>query len=77
MATFRGGLPHHLSGAVGRHNVWLAGMYTHDADCHESAIISAVNIARRLAPASELVGRLMASGGAERADSPQVPGTQR
>lgn len=61
----------------GRNNLWLAGMYTHDADCHESAVISAVNVARRLAPASERLGRLAGSGGAERAASPQVPGTQR
>lgn len=61
----------------GRNNLWLAGMYTHDADCHESAIMSAVHIAHRLAPASERLGRLMASGGAGRAASPQVPGTQR
>ncbi len=34
----------------GRNNLWLAGLYMHDIDCHESAIVSAVNIARRLVP---------------------------
>lgn len=37
----------------GMHGVWLAGLYTHDADSHESAIRSAVTIARELSPGSE------------------------
>jgi len=34
----------------GQNRVWLAGMYMHDVDCHESAILSAVQVARKLAP---------------------------
>jgi uncharacterized protein len=36
----------------GRNQLWLAGLYMHDIDCHESAILSAVNIARKLDPQS-------------------------
>lgn len=36
----------------GHRNLWLAGLYTYDADSHESAIRSAVVIAERLAPGS-------------------------
>lgn len=36
----------------GRHGVWLAGLYTADADSHESAILSAVAVGERLAPES-------------------------
>ncbi len=43
----------------GRHNLWLAGMYTHDVDCHESAILSAVNVAQRLAPNGTRLRQLM------------------
>lgn len=32
--------------------LWFAGNYTHDNDSHESAIISAMNVAKRLAPHS-------------------------
>ncbi|MFK4835535.1 FAD-dependent oxidoreductase [Microbacterium sp. ZW T2_14] len=34
----------------GRHGISLAGLYTADADSHESAILSAVAVAERLAP---------------------------
>lgn len=44
----------------GQDNVWLAGMYTHDVDCHESAVVSAVRVARHLAPGTE---RLQALSG--------------
>ncbi|MEU1971953.1 FAD-dependent oxidoreductase [Microbacterium sp. NPDC019599] len=40
---------HRLQGRAG---VWLAGLYTDDADSHESAVHSAVTIARELAPDS-------------------------
>ncbi|WP_164743485.1 FAD-dependent oxidoreductase [Microbacterium sulfonylureivorans] len=36
----------------GDHGLWLAGLYTDDADSHESAIRSAVTVARALAPGS-------------------------
>jgi predicted NAD/FAD-binding protein len=36
----------------GRHGLWLAGLYTHDADSHESAVRSAVTVAQTLAPGS-------------------------
>ena len=36
----------------GRNNLWLAGIYTADIDSHESAIHSAVRIARHLDPES-------------------------
>jgi predicted NAD/FAD-binding protein len=34
----------------GHNQIWLAGMHMHDVDCHESATLSAVNVARKLAP---------------------------
>lgn len=60
LVTYRHGLgtPAHfdaqrrLAAMQGEHGVWLAGMYTDDADSHESAVHSAVSIARRLAPGS-------------------------
>ena len=36
----------------GDQQLWLAGLYMHDIDSHESAVMSAVNIARRLDPES-------------------------
>jgi predicted NAD/FAD-binding protein len=42
----------------GRDNLWLAGLYMHDIDCHESAVLSAVNIAQKLAPASRNLNKL-------------------
>jgi predicted NAD/FAD-binding protein len=42
----------------GDHQLWLAGLYMHDIDSHESAIMSAVNIARRLDPKSVNLGKL-------------------
>jgi len=41
-----------LARAQGRRNLWFAGMYTQDIDCHESAIRSAVNVAEQLEPRS-------------------------
>lgn len=35
------------------HNIWFAGMYTTGVDSHDSAILSAVHIAQRLAPCSQ------------------------
>jgi predicted NAD/FAD-binding protein len=43
----------------GQNNLWLAGLYTYDVDCHESAIISGINVARRIAPDSDRLKRLI------------------
>ena len=48
--------------------VWLAGVYMDDADSHESAVRSAVTIARRLAPDSARLRLLL--GGHEKGPSP-------
>lgn len=50
-----------LKALHGAHGLWLAGLYMDDADSHESAIRSAVNVAQRLAPASARLGRLAAA----------------
>jgi predicted NAD/FAD-binding protein len=49
-----------IAGLQGRDNLWLAGMYTRDVDSHESAVASAVAIARRLHPDSSRLRRLTA-----------------
>jgi predicted NAD/FAD-binding protein len=36
----------------GEKHLWFAGVYTQDVDSHESALLSAIKIARRLAPHS-------------------------
>jgi predicted NAD/FAD-binding protein len=41
-----------LSAFQGQNNLWLAGLYTHDIDSHESAIRSAVKVAEGLDPRS-------------------------
>lgn len=41
-----------LKGLNGAHGLWLAGLYMHDVDSHESAIRSAVTVAYALAPDS-------------------------
>lgn len=43
----------------GKYNIWLAGVYTHDIDSHESAIVSAIKIAQKLAPNSERLIKLL------------------
>ena len=48
-----------LAPCQGQQQVWLAGMHTTDVDCHESAIMSAVNVARRLAPRSARLRQLL------------------
>jgi predicted NAD/FAD-binding protein len=50
-----------LEALQGRNNLWLAGLYTHDIDSHESAILSAVKIAQRLNPHSSNLNRLVTS----------------
>jgi predicted NAD/FAD-binding protein len=47
-----------LGALQGQNNLWLAGVYTHDIDSHESAIISAIKIAQRLDPLSLNLKRL-------------------
>lgn len=37
----------------GKQNIWFAGMWTTDNDSHESAISSAVNLGKRLAPGTD------------------------
>lgn len=44
----------------GAHNLWLAGLYMHDIDCHESALMSAINIAQKLDPQSGNLQSVMA-----------------
>ncbi len=36
----------------GRNQLWLAGLYMHDIDCHESAVLSAIHIAQKIDPQS-------------------------
>jgi uncharacterized protein len=48
----------YLATVQGQHNLWFAGMYTQDVDLHESAILSAVQVARCLAPDSARLQRL-------------------
>jgi predicted NAD/FAD-binding protein len=58
----------------GRDGLWLAGVYLHDVDCHESAIHSAVEVARRIGATPDRLARV-APGPVDA--SAQVPGTQR
>jgi predicted NAD/FAD-binding protein len=48
-----------LAGVQGRLNLWFAGVYAHDIDSHESAIQSAIHVARQLAPESRNLARLL------------------
>jgi predicted NAD/FAD-binding protein len=48
----------HLLSLQGRNHLWLAGLYMHDIDSHESAILSAVKIAQQLAPDSSNLRKL-------------------
>lgn len=41
----------------GQHNVWSVGLYMDDLDSHESAIASALNVARKIVPQGERVAR--------------------
>ena len=49
-----------ISPLQGRDRLWLAGMYLHDVDCHESAILSAIDVARRLGAAPARLAQLAA-----------------
>jgi len=48
-----------LTALRGYGDVWLAGLYTDDADSHESAVRSAVTVARELAPESDRLRLLL------------------
>jgi predicted NAD/FAD-binding protein len=52
-----------LAAAQGRSQLWLAGVYLRDIDCHESAVLSAIHLARRLAPESDRLKALLAGTG--------------
>jgi uncharacterized protein len=43
----------------GANHLWFAGVYTHDVDSHESAVLSAIKVAQRLAPQSARLKKLM------------------
>lgn len=43
----------------GYQNLWIAGMHTHEIDSHESAVISAISIAKRLCPSSQRLNDLI------------------
>ena len=49
----------YLETVQGHNHLWLAGMYTQDADVHESAVRSAVHIAQRLAPNTPRLRQLL------------------
>ncbi len=50
---------HALTALQGRRNLWFAGLYTYDVDSHESAVQSAIHVARQLAPASRNLALLV------------------
>jgi predicted NAD/FAD-binding protein len=52
-----------LGALQGQDGLWLAGMYMHDVDSHESALMSAVNVAERLDPAAPRLAMLRAREG--------------
>lgn len=43
----------------GKNNLWFAGLWTHDVDSHNSAIISAIKIGKQLAPNAERLKLLL------------------
>jgi predicted NAD/FAD-binding protein len=43
----------------GKNNLWSTGVYMHDVDCHESAVMSAVKVAQALAPNSTRLKQLL------------------
>lgn len=51
-----------LASFQGQAHLWLAGIYTHAIDCHESAVLSAIKIARQLAPHSTRLKALLQEG---------------
>ena len=49
---------HAIQSIQGRDNLWFAGVYTFDINNHESTIISAMRVARGIAPNSERLKRM-------------------
>lgn len=47
-----------IAALQGSNNIWIAGFYTHDTDSHNSAIVSAITIAQKLAPHSARLAQL-------------------
>jgi predicted NAD/FAD-binding protein len=47
-----------LRSLQGRHNIWFAGSYVHDNDCHESALESAIAVASAMAPRAVRLAKL-------------------
>ncbi|HSW73764.1 MAG TPA: FAD-dependent oxidoreductase [Candidatus Limnocylindria bacterium] len=45
----------------GKQNIWFGGLYTHDLDSHESAIVAALKTGQKLAPQAERVRQLQLS----------------
>jgi len=41
-----------LAPLQGQHNLWVAGLYTHDIDSHENALVSTLKVAKKIAPQS-------------------------
>ena len=50
-----------LKDLQGLGGVWLAGLYTDDADSHEGAVRSAVTVAESLAPGSKRLAQLLSA----------------
>lgn len=48
-----------LATLQGNNNLWVAGFYTHDTDSHNSAIVSAINIAKKLNPTGIRLAQLI------------------
>lgn len=48
-----------LARLQGKNNLWIAGFYTHDTDSHNSAVVSAINIAKKLFPQSSRLTKLI------------------
>lgn len=49
-----------LPAQQGKQGIWFAGVQTVDVDCHESAILSALQVARQLSPDAIRLRRLLA-----------------
>jgi hypothetical protein len=62
-----------LAGYQGQQNLWFAGSYTYDVDSQENALVSAIRIAQRLAPAAPNLQRLAPPSAAQMFD-PWQPG---
>jgi hypothetical protein len=48
-----------LQAEQGKDGLWLAGMYVHGIDSHESALLSGVRVAARLAPHAPRLRKLL------------------